>query len=74
MASGSHLSKEMHDLIKSIGESRAKQEEDKIILGEQAKLKEKINEKNLSIRRQKENLIKAIYIEMLGHDASFAHI
>jgi AP-4 complex subunit epsilon-1 len=34
MASGSHLSKEMHDLIKSIGESRAKQEEDKIILGE----------------------------------------
>ena len=32
MSSGSHLSKELLDLVKSIGESRSKQEEDKIIL------------------------------------------
>lgn len=44
MSSGSHLSKELYDLIKSIGETRSKQEEDKIILQEQAKLKEKIGE------------------------------
>ena len=31
MSSGSHLTKDMHDLIKSIGETRSKQEEDKII-------------------------------------------
>lgn len=74
MSSGAHLSKELHDLIKSIGETRSKQEEDKIILTEQARLKEKISEPNQSVRRQKENLIKSIYIEMLGHDASFSHI
>jgi AP-4 complex subunit epsilon-1 len=74
MSSGSHLSKEMHDLVKSIGETRSKQEEDKIILTEQAKLKDKINDKSISVRRQRENLIKSIYIEMLGHDASFSHI
>lgn len=33
-----------------------------------------MNEKNISTRRQKENLIKAIYLEMLGHDAAFAYI
>ncbi|KAL4495086.1 hypothetical protein ABPG72_015786 [Tetrahymena utriculariae] len=73
MSQSQQLTKEMHDLIKSIGETRSKQEEDKIILAEQAKLKVSIKDQSLSTRRQKENLIKAIYIEMLGHDASFAH-
>ena len=31
MSASSHLSKELLDLVKSIGESRSKQEEDKII-------------------------------------------
>lgn len=34
MSSGEHLSKEIRDLIKQIGETRSKQEEDKIILSE----------------------------------------
>lgn len=34
MSAGAHLSKEIHDLIKSIGETRSKQEEDHIILEE----------------------------------------
>lgn len=74
MSSGQHLTKEMYDLVKSIGETRSKQEEDKIISSELAVLKSKINEKNLSPKKLKENLIRAIYIEMLGHDASFAYI
>ena len=37
--SGSHLSKELLDLVKSIGESRSKQEEDKIITSEALVLK-----------------------------------
>lgn len=32
MSSGAHLSKELHELIKQIGETRSKQEEDKIII------------------------------------------
>lgn len=31
-------------------------------------------EKNLSSRKQKEHLIRALYIEMLGHSASFCYI
>ncbi|CAD8201080.1 unnamed protein product [Paramecium octaurelia] len=74
MSSGSHLSKELHDLVKQIGETRSKQEEDKIIIKEVQQLKTKLNEKNLPPKKVKEMLIGAIYIEMLGHDASFLHI
>ena len=69
MSSGSHLSKELLDLVKSIGESRSKQEEDKIITGEALVLKQKFLERNLSEKKMRELLIRAIYVEMLGHDA-----
>lgn len=74
MASGSHLSKELLDLVKSIGESRSKQEEDKIITAEAQILKIKFLEKNLNEKKMRELLIRAIYVEMLGHDASFSYI
>jgi AP-4 complex subunit epsilon-1 len=74
MSSGSHLSKELLDLVKSIGESRSKQEEDKIITAEAQILKQKFNERNMPEKKLRELLIRAIYVEMLGHDASFAHI
>jgi AP-4 complex subunit epsilon-1 len=72
--SGSHLSKEMLDLIKAIGDSRSKQEEDKVILTEKEHLKVKIRESGVNAKKMKEYLIRAIYIEMLGHDANFAHL
>lgn len=74
MSSGQHLSKELYDLIKQIGETRSKQEEDKIIQTDLQILKTKINEKNIPPKKMKEYLIRAIYIEMLGHDASFSYI
>lgn len=74
MSSGQHLSKELYDLIKSIGETRSKQEEDKIIQNDLQQLKSKINEKNVNAKKMKEYLIRAIYIEMLGHDAQFSYI
>ena len=40
--SGMHLSKEFFELIKSIGESKSKQEEDRIILNEISVLKKKL--------------------------------
>ena len=74
MSSGSHLSKELLDLVKSIGESRSKQEEDKIITKEATTLKTKFLERNLPEKKMRELLIRAIYVEMLGHDAEFSHI
>ena len=74
MSSGSHLSKELFELVKSIGESRSKQEEDKIITQECAVLKAKITEAKIPPKKMKEMLIRAIYLEMLGCDASFAYI
>ncbi len=74
MASGAHLSRELFDLVKSIGESRSKQEEDRIIAAEKTSLKTKISEPGLAAKKMKELLIRAIYCEMLGHSADFAHI
>ncbi|GLD91736.1 hypothetical protein PINS_up000269 [Pythium insidiosum] len=80
--SGSHLSREFFELVKSIGESKSKQEEDRIIIHEVAQLKRKMSEvtttttttsKELN-KRKKEFLIRLMYVEMLGHDASFGYI
>lgn len=72
--SGSGLSKEFFDFAKAIGEARSKQEEDRIICSEIVLLKSRFQEPNATVKQLKEYLIRAIYIEMLGHDASFAHI
>mmetsp|Transcript_55129 Transcript_55129/g.129064 ORF Transcript_55129/g.129064 Transcript_55129/m.129064 type:complete len:1085 (+) Transcript_55129:145-3399(+) len=72
--SGGHLSKEFFELVKSIGESRSKQEEDKIILQEIAVLKQNLSVPNITAKKMKEYMVRAIYVEMLGHDASFAYI
>ena len=73
-SSSSHLSKDLLELIKAIGDSRSKQEEDKIISKECETLKIIIKESGVPPKRMKEYLIRAIYIEMLGHDASFSHL
>mmetsp|Transcript_37052 Transcript_37052/g.72769 ORF Transcript_37052/g.72769 Transcript_37052/m.72769 type:complete len:1154 (+) Transcript_37052:39-3500(+) len=74
MSSSSH-SKDFFDLVKSIGESRSKQEEDKIVEHEVRVLKVKMaDKKGVSSKKMKEFLIRMIYVEMLGHDASFGHI
>ncbi|KAI9907848.1 hypothetical protein PsorP6_004105 [Peronosclerospora sorghi] len=80
--SGGHLSKEFFELVKSIGESKSKQEEDRIILHEVAQLKRKLSEvtassstsSSLVNKRKREFLIRLMYVEMLGHDASFGYI
>ncbi|KAL7068070.1 adaptin family protein [Cryptosporidium serpentis] len=71
---GSHSSRELFELVKSIGECRSKQEEDRIILNEAECLQSKFLESGISSSKLREYLIRAIYVEMLGHDASFAYI
>ncbi|KAK7406999.1 hypothetical protein VNO78_08637 [Psophocarpus tetragonolobus] len=73
MGSQAH-SKELLDLIKSIGEARSKAEEDRIVLGEIETLKRRINDADVPKRKMKEYIIRLLYVEMLGHDASFGYI
>jgi len=72
--SRSHLSKELTELIQSIGDSRSKQEEDKIMSAESEVLKSQIAQTNATPMQRREYLIRSIYLEMLGHDASFSHL
>ena len=75
MASGGqHLSKEFFELVKSIGESRSKQEEDKIIVAEVQTLKQRMAARDVTNKKMREYIMRMVYVEMLGHDASFGHI
>lgn len=79
---GMALSKEFFELIKSIGESKSKQEEDRIMAREVLRLKQKleptpsgqVHPLQSSKKRSKEFLVRLLYVEMLGHDASFGYI
>ena len=87
--SGMHLSKEFFELLKAIGESKSKQEEDRIIAREVAVLKKKLegtkksgpagspgpqNVLATNKKKAKEFLVRLLYVEMLGHDGSFGYI
>lgn len=67
-------SKEFLDLVKQIGECRSKAEEDKIVLGEIELLKKKMAEPDVPKKKMKEYVIRLVYVEMLGHNASFGYI
>ena len=85
-----HLSKEFFELLKAIGESKSKQEEDRIIAREVAVLKKKLegtkkksgpagspgpqNALATNKKKAKEFLVRLLYVEMLGHDGSFGYI
>ena len=61
-------------LVKAIGESKSKQEEDRIIHNEVSQLKQLMGNRHLNKKKMKEFLVRIIYAEMLGHDASFGYI
>ena len=72
--SNPNMSKELSELITDIGECRSKQQEDKIMKRERLILKDLISKPNATSQQKKEYLIRSIYLEMLGHDASFAYL
>jgi AP-4 complex subunit epsilon-1 len=74
MSSGAHLSRDFFELVKSIGESKSKQEEDRIIQREVVTLKKLYSTGKHKPRKRVEMLVRLLYVEMLGHDASFGYI
>mmetsp|Transcript_29560 Transcript_29560/g.66347 ORF Transcript_29560/g.66347 Transcript_29560/m.66347 type:complete len:429 (-) Transcript_29560:9-1295(-) len=66
--------RDFFELVKAIGESKSKQEEDRIISDEVAFLKKTVPLPMSSKKKLKELVVRLIYVEMLGQDASFAYI
>lgn len=66
--------RELDNLVKSIGECKSKAEEDRIILAELETLKQRLSDPKLDRSRGREYMVRVMYCEMLGHDASFAYI
>ncbi|KAL0479866.1 AP-4 complex subunit epsilon [Acrasis kona] len=72
MANQTHT-KEFFELIRNIGETKSKQEEDKIIIKEIATLKQHFQNDKSTLKVMKEYMVRALYCEMLGHEASFSY-
>jgi hypothetical protein len=66
--------RELDNLVKAIGECKSKAEEDRIILNELETLKQRLSDPKLDRSRGREYMVRVMYCEMLGHDASFAYI
>ncbi|KAJ6824894.1 AP-4 complex subunit epsilon [Iris pallida] len=71
---GWNQSRDFLDLVKSIGECRSKAEEDRIVVREIEHLRRRISDPDVPRKKMKEFLIRLVYVEMLGHDASFGYI
>lgn len=74
MAAAPGTTRDFFELVKAIGESKSKQEEDRIIADEVQYLKKVCPQPSKDKKKMKELVIRMIYVEMLGQDASFAYI
>ncbi|XP_053343985.1 AP-4 complex subunit epsilon-1 [Clarias gariepinus] len=61
-------------LVRSITELTSKNEEERLITKELAAIKEQISSPNTTMRQMRELMVRAMYCEMLGYEATFAHI
>ncbi|XP_031715463.1 AP-4 complex subunit epsilon-1 [Anarrhichthys ocellatus] len=60
--------------IRGITELTSKHEEEKLVQRELVSIKEQVSSPNTSMRQMKELMVRAIYCEMLGYEASFSYI
>ena len=67
-------SREFDQLIRAIGECKSKAEEDAIIAREVELLKPRLKDAKADKRFLKEVIVRLMYVEMLGHDASWGHV
>ncbi|XP_069839037.1 AP-4 complex subunit epsilon-1 [Dendropsophus ebraccatus] len=67
-------SSKLGSLIRSITALSSRQEEEKLIQQELASLKITVSSPNTTLRQMKECMVRLIYCEMLGYEASFGYI
>ncbi|XP_019934196.2 AP-4 complex subunit epsilon-1 [Paralichthys olivaceus] len=67
-------SSKLGNLIRGITELTSKHEEEKLIQRELASIKEQVSSPNTTMRQMKELMVRAIYCESLGYEASFSYI
>eukprot|EP01104_Vermistella_antarctica_P013058 TRINITY_DN388_c0_g1_i1.p1 TRINITY_DN388_c0_g1~~TRINITY_DN388_c0_g1_i1.p1 ORF type:complete len:1292 (+),score=354.65 TRINITY_DN388_c0_g1_i1:172-4047(+) len=68
------MSREFFELVRDIGEAKSKQEEERIVLREIDRLKLAIKKPKELKKHGREFLVRLLYVEMLGHNASFGYI
>ena len=74
MLKEAHPTKNLQNFIKSIIETKSKEEEDKIIRTTLEDLRKNINQKNIADSKKIEYALKAIYSDMLGQNVEFTHV
>ncbi|XP_024137515.1 AP-4 complex subunit epsilon-1 [Oryzias melastigma] len=62
------------NLIRGITELTSKHEEEKLIQHELSSIKEQVSSPNTTMRQMRELMVRAVYCEMLGYEASFSYI
>ena len=72
MLKESHPTRDLSDFIKTIIETKSKEEEDRLISVNLENLKSDLTQKNLSNPKLIECAIRAMYCSMLGQEATFA--
>ncbi|XP_078578127.1 AP-4 complex subunit epsilon-1-like [Branchiostoma floridae x Branchiostoma japonicum] len=68
------VSRGFQTLIKAIGESQSKHEEERIMKKEVSYLQQKLTQPDISNKHMKELLVRLVYCNMLGHDITFGYI
>lgn len=67
------IGEDLERLIKAIGDCKSKTEEDRILFRAIESTKASVKTGKVDKQRTRDFLIKLLYFEMLGHDASFGH-
>uniref|UniRef100_A0A8C2AVN6 AP-4 complex subunit epsilon n=1 Tax=Cyprinus carpio TaxID=7962 RepID=A0A8C2AVN6_CYPCA len=68
------ITNRLRQLIKSITELTSKHEEENLIKRELSAIKEQVSSPNTTMKQMREIMVRAMYCEMLGYDASFTYI
>ncbi|XP_059391980.1 AP-4 complex subunit epsilon-1-like [Carassius carassius] len=68
------ITNRLRQLVKSITELTSKHEEENLIKQELCAMKEQASSPNTSMKQMREIMVRAMYCEMLGYEASFTYI